>query len=111
MKYYGTGLTSAGHNIFDMSGDYMNSEGINFSQLPFHPEELTNNLPNGQVVFYQGGGFTVLGISGGCYDKRPGTKSIFWLKESLSKEEIVNRIKENKLAMEIINAMPFEVNL
>ena len=80
-----------------------------FRDLPFHPEYLTSELPKGEVIFYQGGGFTVLGIAGSCKDERPGTKSVFWVKKIITKEEIVKVIMQNIPAMKIINALPFKV--
>ncbi len=100
-----------GHYIFDVSNyPSMVREGIQFNYLPFHPEQLTNNLSKGEVVFYQGGGFTVIGISGSCIDKRPGTKSIFWVEEILSYDEMKDQILNNIITKKIINSMPFTVN-
>ena len=110
MEYFGTNLTSAGHYRWNLNNDYLQSGSIDFHGLPFNPEGLTKDIPKGGVIFYQGGGFTVLGISGSCSDDRPGTKSIFWVKEIISKSKIIDKIKSNKLASEIINKMPFEIN-
>lgn len=109
MEYFGTKLDDHGHSRSNLDGEYMVSLWNKFDDLPFHPENLTNKLPKGEVVFYQGGGFTVLGISGSCIDDRPGTKSIFWVKEIITRGQMIERINQNKLAMKIINAMPFEV--
>ena len=87
----------------------MDNLGITFKDLPFNPEGLTNNLPKGETIFYQGGGYTVFGISGSCIDTRPGTKSIFWVKETISRDEIIDCIEMNEIAMKIINTMPFKV--
>ena len=73
MEYFGTDLQSAGHYMFNIDKDYMRSLRNSFEYLPFNPEGLTNRLPKGEVVFYQGGGFTVIGISGSCTDTRGGT--------------------------------------
>ena len=109
MEYFGTNLTEHGHYIFELTEDSMIRQGIQFNYLPFHPEELTNNLPKGEVVFYQGGGFTVIGISGSCKDTRPGTKSIFWLEEILTFDEMRIRVLGNPIAKKIIDIMPFKV--
>ena len=45
MEYFGTNLTEHGHYIFELTEDSMIRQGIQFNYLPFHPEELTNNLP------------------------------------------------------------------
>ena len=81
-----------------------------FEELPFHPEQLTRNLPKGEVVYYQGGGFTVLAIAGSCKDDRPETKSLFWVRLKLDRQEMIEFVKQNKTAMSIINAMPFDVS-
>ena len=108
MKYFGTNLTQHGHFTYDLS-DGMTKMYTNFSGLPFNPEELTNHLPKGEVIFYQGGGYTVLGISGSCVDERPGTHSIFWVKEVISKIWMIQRINGNAASAKIIKAMPFEI--
>lgn len=109
MKYFGTNLTEAGHYTWDLDGDYMSKIGLLPKNTPFNPEELTNGLSKCETIYYQGGGYTVLGISGSCIDSRLGTKSIFWVYDNLSKEEMVQRIKANKLAVEIIKKMPFQL--
>ncbi len=102
MKYFGTSLAEHGHYIFEIKDMSMIKQGIQFNYLPFHPEELTNNLPKGKVIFYQGGGFTVIGISGSCKDTRPGTKSIFWVQEIITYNELKNQILSNAITKAII---------
>ena len=70
---------------------------------------VTNNLPKGEVIFYQGGGFTVIGISGSCKDDRPGTKSIFWVEELLTFNDMKNRILDYPIAKYIFGSMPFKI--
>ena len=109
MKYFGTNLTVHGHYIFELTDDLMIRQGIQFDHLPFHPEQLTNNLSKGEVVFYQGGGFTVIGISGSCKDARPGTKSIFWAEEIITFDEMRSKILNIPIAKQIIDLMSFKV--
>lgn len=109
MEYFGTNLTEAGHYRWDLNNDYFQGGSINFNGLPFDPEGLTKHLPKGKTIFYQGGGFTVLGISGSCRDERNGTKSIFWVKDIISKERMIDRVKNDRLSSKIINKMPFEI--
>jgi len=110
MEYFGTNLTEAGHYCWLLNGERISRvEGAMFNNIPFHPEYLTNNLPVGEVVFYQGGGYTVIGIAGSCIDTRGGTKSIFWVKEIITKNEMIERIKQNSLAIKIITNMPFKI--
>jgi len=109
MEYFGTNLDEHGHYSWDLNGDRMVKIGLLPKHTPFNPEGLTINLPKGEVIYYQSSKFTVLGISGSCKDERNGTKSVFWVNELLSKQEMFERINENKLAKAIINAMPFGV--
>ena len=109
MKYFGTDLITHGHYVWVLQYQRMYKLGINFSDLPFHPEELTRGLEKGSVIYYQGGGFTVIGISGSCLDTRPGTKSIFWIEEILTYDEMKDTIDKIPIARNIIEQMPFEV--
>jgi len=110
MEYFGTNLTEAGHYRWFLDDDVMvKNRAYRFDDLPFHPENLTNNLVFGEVVFYQGGGYTVVGISGSCKDSRPGTKSIFWVKELITRKEMIERILDNSLSLELLAKMPFNV--
>jgi hypothetical protein len=108
MEYFGTNLTEHGHYHWNIDNGFQKMN-YRFEELPFNPENLTNNLPKGRVIFYQGGGFTLIGIAGSCKDERGGTTSIFWINEIITKEEMIERVKANPLAMEIINKMPFTV--
>lgn len=110
MEYFGTNLTEHGHYRWLITENGLQKQWNRFEELPFHPENLTNNLPKGEVVYYQGGGYTALGISGSPKDERTGTKSVFWVKLKLDRDEMVDFVKNSKTAMSIINAMPFEVS-
>jgi hypothetical protein len=110
MNYFGTSLNTDGHYTWNISNEGMQQIGLLPRDTPFNPEELTKNLPKGEVVFYQGGGYTVLGISGSCTDTRSGTKSIFWIKEIISRENMIRRVLEHNVAGTIISAFPFKVN-
>lgn len=109
MDYFGTNLDDFGHYAFNLDGDRMQKTWVKIDKLPFHPENLTTDLPKGEVVFYQGGGYTVVGFAGSCKDTRPGTKSIFWVKEILTREQMIQAIMRNACALKIINKLPFEV--
>jgi len=112
MEYFGTNLLECGHYRFELDGDYMRKTYNNypyFNDLPFHPEKITNNLQNGEVVYFQGGGITAIGIAGSCTDKRPGGKSIFWVKELINRDAMIQRIMQNHAAMHVIRALPFEI--
>ena len=109
MQYFGTSLTDHGHYVWDLSGDIMIKMGLFPKDVPFNPEGLVYNLIKGEVIFYQSSEFTVIGISGSCKDQRSGTKSIFWIKEVVSKEEMIKKINENVHSKAIIDAIPFKV--
>ncbi len=109
MEYFGTNFRDYGHYIFNIDGQYMLKIGIRIDELPFNPEQLTNELSNGSVVYYQGGGYTVIGIAGSCKDERPGTKSVFWVNELLERNKMIGLILEHHLASKIIEALPFVV--
>jgi len=109
MEYFGTNLTEWGHYRWLLTEQGMQKQWNKFDELPFHPENLTNNLPKGEIVYYQGGGFTVLAIAGSPKDTRPGTKSVFWVKLKLDRDEMIEFVKQNKTAMSLINSMPFSV--
>lgn len=110
MEYFGTTLDQHGHCRFILGDVGMVRVRCDSEKLPFHPECITQGyLKNGDVVFYQGGGLTVIGICGSCKDSRSGSKSIFWVNELITREEMIQKIKKQPMAMKIISAMPFEV--
>lgn len=109
MEYFGTSLTENGHYRFVLTENGMQKNWSRFDDLPFHPENLNNNQQKGDVSFFQGSGFTVLAICGSCKDERPGSKSVFWVKLTINKSEMIDMVKDNKIAMTIINKFPFEV--
>lgn len=103
--YFGTSLKAHGHYTWDLSGDYMEKVGLLPKGTPFNPEELTHGLQKGETAYYFGGGYSVLAISGSCIDDKPGTKSVFWIKKSLSAEDLVKTILDNSHACEIISKL------
>lgn len=114
--YFGTDLSSAGHYTWDISkdGKGLGNRSLNFRETPFSPENISENLANGQVSYAhflssRFGYITVCAISGSCSDKRPGSKSVFWVYENISFEEIKNRILATPVCKEIIDKMPFTV--
>ena len=110
MEYFGTNLTEHGHYRWNIDSNMMTERNLNFKDLPFHPEELTNGLQKGETTYYQGGGFSVLAIAGSPIDMRPGTKSVFWVKELLTKKEMKAKLLENTNAARIIKEMTFSIN-
>lgn len=112
IEYFGTSLTAHGHYRWSIDEDGRSKNiGLRRDDLPFDPEGLTKNLNKGQTSFYQGGGYTVIAIAGSPVDTRGGTKSVFWTKKEISKEEFVSILRVNPFFNSIIGQMPFEVQL
>ena len=109
MDYFGTSLDDHGHYLWELNEKTMRNTGISFRNLPFSPEQLTNNMLKGEVCFYQCNGFTVIGIAGSCKDTRGGTKSIFWVYKKITFDEMKNEILNHPMAKKIIDKFPFEV--
>ena len=111
IEYFGTSLHEHGHYRWVLQDGQMIKVYNTFDRLPFNPEEITNSdvLQKGDVVFYQGGGLTVVGICGSCKDTRPGTKSIFWVNDIITRQQLIDRIKAHPIAAKLIAAMPFEI--
>lgn len=127
MNYFGTDLREAGHFVWmiSKSGEGLGDRSLNFKDIPFDPEELVNPengyyLKRGAVRWYKftgqnivsiyGSCYTVCAICGSCSDDRIGSKSVFWVKEDITYEEMKERILSTKICKEIIEKMPFEVN-
>ena len=111
LNYFGTDLSSAGHYFWVLiEGSIVNSR-VFFHDLPFHPEGLTGDLVKGKWVFDTFMGYSILAIAGSCTDDRGGTKSVFWIYEEVTKEELIGIIHHNTAAMKIINKFPFKCTL
>lgn len=110
MKYFGTNTREAGHYYWDLSKG-MGYIGLSRGDCPFDPEGLFRSATseNGDTCYMQHGEFTVFGICGSPVDKRRGCKSIFYIKQKFSREEMVEQIKRYPAAQEIISKMPFEI--
>jgi hypothetical protein len=115
MNYYGTDLDCAGHFFWKLEEDVIHSRKSNFDDFPFNPETLPLQQKkgfynrNGFVGFYNIGGYSICAIEGSCYDKRPGSRSIFFIKEQLTNDQLVERIMSIPIAEKIINQMPFNI--
>lgn len=109
MEYFGTNLSEHVHYRWVILNGALHRQYTKFDDLPFHPEYLTDNMEKGEVSFYQSSSYSVIAINGSPKDERPGSKSVFWEKEKLSREDLIKRIKENETAMALIDAMPFVV--
>lgn len=113
IEYYGTLLDQAGHGFHTLTTDFDRNR-TRLENLPFNPEGLPfytreRNFIDGTVRTYHAFGFTICAIAGSPYDKRPGSKSIFFVQEEIDKEQFVEQLKMNPVVQKIINKMPFEV--
>ena len=107
LYYFGTSLNKCGHYFWELD-DRLNHSEIYFQHIPFDPEQLTDHLKrNGEWVFHNYKGYSILAISGSCTDTRKGSKSVFWVKEKLSQNKLIERIINTSMAVTIINQMPF----
>jgi hypothetical protein len=107
LGYFGTDLNRHGHYMFELSDGGMERNYRGCAGLPFDPEGLTNGLGKGEVVFYQGGGYTVVGFAGSCVDGRPNTKSIFWVSSTVGRDTMIGMVKSHPYAARIIEQCDF----
>ena len=113
IEYYGTLLDQAGHGFYTLTNDFDRNR-TRFENLPFNPEGLPfhsreKDYIDGIVRFYNVFGFTICAIAGSPYDKRGGSKSIFFVQEDLTREVFEEKLKANPVVQKIIKQMPFEV--
>lgn len=108
IRYFGTDLSSAGHYFWQMGTESL--YGLNFKDFPFNPERMPTSQRNGDVEFYHIDGWSIMAICGSCKDKRPGSKSVFFIKQEMPDNELLNLIRSIPIANKIINAMPFDIN-
>ena len=115
MHYFGTDLVDKGHYFWVLSGNsFLNKGRVGFGDIPFNPENLPlcqdDDNSNGTVEFYNAFGYSIIAIQGSCRDSRPGSKSIFWIKERFRYEDMKDRLLAIPIAKKIFEQMPFEVN-
>ena len=113
IEYYGTLLDQAGHGFHTLN-DGFDRNRTKFENLPFNPEALPfhsreRNYIDGTVKFYNVFGFTICAIAGSPYDKRPGSKSIFFIERDLTREVFKAQLEINPTVQKIIKQMPFPV--
>ena len=110
MNYFGTDLRMHGHYRWEILNGSLVSSRLGYDQgLPFNPEETVKDSRKGSVAFLQEEGHSVMTITGSCTDKRGGTKSVFWLPEIVSYEELKDRILSIPIFVEMIEKMDFRV--
>lgn len=113
IEYFGTLLDQAGHGFYILTNGFDRNK-TRFQNLPFNPEGLPfhsreRNYIDGTVRFYNAFGFTICAIAGSPYDKRGGSKSIFFVQEDLTREVFEEKLKSNPVVQKILKHMPFEV--
>lgn len=124
--YFGTNIDRAGHYIFIMGENRMQSSNISYESLPFSPEALAlkdqdisnymkgTGLKLGDAKFFQIKGHSIWYIEGAPGDSRGGCKSVWWVQKLITKEELKTMILANAPSIELINAMrdrrQFEIN-
>jgi hypothetical protein len=118
--YFGTALDAAGHYFFKLENDRMIDKGLSFpkgsgmpitkiDQWPFNPEDLPKSRRNGDSEYLQIDCYSIYAICGSCKDGRPGSKSVFFTPENVSKDDFKAIILNTQIAKTIIEKMPFEV--
>jgi len=110
--YFGTNLNTAGHYLWEISGDRMNeSTLLKLGKLPFNPENMPcgGTVMEGVVKYYYKHGWSIVAISGSPRDRRPGSKSVFFVKENIDYLTFLTRLYEIPAAMKIINSFIFPV--
>ncbi len=113
--YFGTDVDEHGHYMWEISDDGLRfvKRSLNFNTIPFSPEYITQNIPNGHVnwlmIQSSMGAFTICAIAGSCKDDRPGCKSVFWVNEIIPFMKLKEEILATPLCAKIIHLMKFEV--
>ena len=109
--YFGTALNVAGHYFWELSGEIMTeTRDVWFNNIPFDPENIIKNVNNGTVKYLTVEDYYICAIEGSCFDKRPGSHSIFWTKNKIEQSEFKEFILSIPIAKKIIDQMTFDVN-
>jgi hypothetical protein len=110
MNYFGTDLSSYGHYFWNLEGDHLIKLKDDFNSIPFNPEGLLNPYAQKGLVWYgQVEDYAICAVSGSCYDKRVGTKSVFWVKGEVKSTDWKTLILGAPIGKKMIEQMPFEV--
>jgi len=115
MNYYGTELSQAGHHFWNIDYDQIGYSKLSFEDVPFNPEKLTEPedryfLKRGTIRWHSIEDYTICAIEGSCKDTRPGSKSVFWVKEKISFDELRELMLSTPICVKIFDQMPFDVN-
>ena len=110
LQYFGTDLSSYGHYFWKLEGEQLRRSKVFFDDLPFNPEQLLPaGTEKGLIWYGQVGDYAICAIAGSCFDKRGGTKSVFWTQASLASHQWKAAILSMPIARKMIEQMPFDV--
>lgn len=110
LTYFGTALDCAGHYFWDVKFDKITRSPVYFKDLPFEPEALIDSwLPVGEAVFKRIEGYNILAFSGSCFDKRGGSKTVFFTKDEATLSEMLDYIKAAPILQKMFSQMPFKI--
>lgn len=111
INYFGTSLTAHGHYMFEISDRGIYNSDIRLESLPFSPETLNRNSQFGTVNRVTFNNYRIIAITGSCYDKRGGTKSVFWIEDAeLTVQKLEEIIKANPVCQKMFTQMDFDIN-
>ena len=110
LYYFGTSFKTPGHYMWELENNKMISSRLKYEDVAFKPESVPcykkgEKITKGEAQFHQISGYSIIAIEGSCADNRWGTKSVFFIKEVMSKDTFIELIKSNTAAMNIINAL------
>jgi len=108
LNYFGTNLTSSGHYYWSIGDGFYSYTSLQDS-LTWNPEGLTKGYQNGLVTVITINVLNIIAIDGSPYDRRPGSKSIFWADRNTKFIDLKEAILTLKASKAIIEQMPFEV--
>ena len=114
MNYFGTDLERAGHYFWTIEGDNILKSDLWFNKIPFDPETMPTyskgQVANkGDVQYFYSNGYSICAIYGSCIDKRHGCRSVFFIAENLTNNELMDKILSIPIAKKMIDQMPFKV--
>lgn len=110
LEYFGTSMNDSGHYFWIIYAESMSHSNRRFEKMPFNAEQLPwrdgKHLDvKGQSSIHNFAGFTIYAISGSPKDKRGGCKSVFFVEEHLTNEQMMQLITNTPMAMRIVNGI------
>ncbi len=110
LQYFGTQLDNTGHYFWQLGVASMHRSRMNLGNCPFNPEALPHKAQkNGDTQFYQFAGYSIYAIEGSCKDTRPQSKSVFFIEQEITQEELKHLILTSPIGKKIIDKMTFTV--